>query len=558
MSTEDDWDGILSDDELELLGHLSPLRKTRVGGCIQNVLADKLDKNSSSVTRMLDRLEELRLLRREVVDNRRNPRHIEVMRFHGKRGPPKLVMITDRGDDYWRWNKARRPQPDGTARMSVLDSKEFRGCVELILAESPPIDAFRMAKAVLGNGPCANYVEAIEIIEGALDDRRCDRAMRVALYTLLADILELGGGSIILDHQWWYLFSWGRIPGTDEVLLREFLEGTFSIDWGKPAEIKKTDNDDAITISLGKDVVEIRLDRNRDRAILKPSDRGTRELIVREEHGELNIYRCRNIKERLLGRLRREMADTLAGSTRCTLLFDWGKVKDEHREALMGVMRKHGTEWRDGSVIEYHEGFCEEESPGFVTSDIVVFDGEYPYFILSMDDVSGGVFVDGDFSSPRYVERWDGESFSIYENWLVPDVVGALYRSIRWICAPGHFEWILHICLRAMEPPAMIFMVSDESRRTVNDIIEDVVRREPSLGEIVQDRLGEYIEQCERERERHSKLLQLDVTGMQTREVERLFRSIRNYKEILISLGLLPIPCAETDLGDDRTTSHPE
>lgn len=85
------------------------------------------------------------------------------------------------------------------------------------------------------------------------------------------------------------LFTWDKVPGQDDELLLDFLKETLSADWVENAQIKKIDNGEALTISSGKDLIEIRLDKDRENATLRTSDRKTIKLVVREKYGELKI-----------------------------------------------------------------------------------------------------------------------------------------------------------------------------------------------------------------------------------------------------------------------------
>ena len=49
-----------------------------------------------------------------------------------------------------------------------------------------------------------------------------------------------------------YLFSWDEVPGNDSRRLLKYLENNLNIDWAKNAEIEKSDDGKAITVTNGK------------------------------------------------------------------------------------------------------------------------------------------------------------------------------------------------------------------------------------------------------------------------------------------------------------------
>ena len=93
-----------------------------------------------------------------------------------------------------------------------------------------------------------------------------------------------------------YLFCWDYIPGNDSVILSEFLVQSFGINWIKTAgvvAICKEDNDKTIVVKSDKNSVSIRLNDEKNKAILvldisgKPHEF---KFNAKTENGRLNIY----------------------------------------------------------------------------------------------------------------------------------------------------------------------------------------------------------------------------------------------------------------------------
>ena len=91
-----------------------------------------------------------------------------------------------------------------------------------------------------------------------------------------------------------YLFSWGKVPGTDSERFLRFLMDDLDIGWVQNAKIVKSDDGKTLRIFNDKKSVEIKLDEVNKKAILKISDGKTRVLEVKKENGELNIYPEKN------------------------------------------------------------------------------------------------------------------------------------------------------------------------------------------------------------------------------------------------------------------------
>lgn len=212
----------------------------------------------------------------------------------------------------------------------------------------------------------------------------------------------------------YYFFCWDKIPGTDDGKLSDYLRDELRLDWADSAEIKKIDDEEAISISSGTNGIEIRLSGDRKTASLKTSDGGTLDFIVREEGGERIIY-------------------------------------GECIKVLLVVSMK-----------------CEE----------------------------GTIFVDGDFSVPRYVARRNVDGLMVYRNWLVPEEMAAAYNAMKWVCFPWCYKCIVDLCLQAMRPTADRYLLSEAASRTIDRMVDDVVQRDPSLFTVARERLLEFHQKC--------------------------------------------------------------
>jgi hypothetical protein len=79
------------------------------------------------------------------------------------------------------------------------------------------------------------------------------------------------------------LFTWDNVPreDSDTESLRQFLQGMFPFDWLEMAEIKKTENAAGITITHGKNTALIKLDIERNKAILTSRGKTFYHFILR-------------------------------------------------------------------------------------------------------------------------------------------------------------------------------------------------------------------------------------------------------------------------------------
>ncbi len=103
-----------------------------------------------------------------------------------------------------------------------------------------------------------------------------------------------------------YLFSWDKIPGSHDEILKAFLKQKFHIDWVKTAEINKIDNDKAITLSSNNNLISLTLNDEKTKVQLRTSDGRADEFITKKEKGVLNIYKDSNIKLKIRIAARKE------------------------------------------------------------------------------------------------------------------------------------------------------------------------------------------------------------------------------------------------------------
>ncbi len=86
----------------------------------------------------------------------------------------------------------------------------------------------------------------------------------------------------------WYVFSWDEIPGMDNGRLIEFLEQNYDIGWAKNAEIEKIDK--TITASAGEKSLSIRLNDEKNEAIMEINGVRSTRFEAALDNGKLKIY----------------------------------------------------------------------------------------------------------------------------------------------------------------------------------------------------------------------------------------------------------------------------
>ena len=87
-----------------------------------------------------------------------------------------------------------------------------------------------------------------------------------------------------------YLFSWDDVPGNDSMRILKYMRDNLKIDWAENAEIKKSDNSEAITLTKGENSLIFKLNKEENKVNLEISGGETYEYILKKEKGKLNIY----------------------------------------------------------------------------------------------------------------------------------------------------------------------------------------------------------------------------------------------------------------------------
>ena len=87
-----------------------------------------------------------------------------------------------------------------------------------------------------------------------------------------------------------FLFSWNNVPGNDSERLLRFLKYDIKIEWLENAEIKKSNDNKAITITNESNTLTIKLNKEENKAILCINGKETHEYILKEEGDNINIY----------------------------------------------------------------------------------------------------------------------------------------------------------------------------------------------------------------------------------------------------------------------------
>jgi len=92
------------------------------------------------------------------------------------------------------------------------------------------------------------------------------------------------------------LFSWTKIPGTDDERLKEFLKKRYHIDWVYTAGFVKSEDGKTINISKEDITLSLTLNDEESDVILKIDNIETDKFIAKKENGELKIYLIINRK----------------------------------------------------------------------------------------------------------------------------------------------------------------------------------------------------------------------------------------------------------------------
>lgn len=90
-----------------------------------------------------------------------------------------------------------------------------------------------------------------------------------------------------------FLFSWNKIPGSDNERLRVFIQN-FDIDWEGGIKIEKIENGNTIRLTNGTRNLSLRINNEKTKITIEFDDGRTDELIVKNENGNLNVYYTSN------------------------------------------------------------------------------------------------------------------------------------------------------------------------------------------------------------------------------------------------------------------------
>ena len=141
------------------------------------------------------------------------------------------------------------------------------------------------------------------------------------------------------------VFSWPKIPGTDESKLKGFLEEFYDIEWVYTARVAKSEDGKTINISKDDKTLSLTLNNDDSEVILKIDDIETDKFkfIAKEENGELKIYNIPRFHDfdKLAQHLREQEKKAIlifayngTGKTRLSMAFKNLGKKDESHDTL--------------------------------------------------------------------------------------------------------------------------------------------------------------------------------------------------------------------------------
>lgn len=87
-----------------------------------------------------------------------------------------------------------------------------------------------------------------------------------------------------------YLFSWNNVPGNESLKLLTFLKEDLDIGVTNNAKLLKLDEGMTISTTAEEGTIDITLDKNKKKALLKINGVKAYELQVKEDSGKLDIY----------------------------------------------------------------------------------------------------------------------------------------------------------------------------------------------------------------------------------------------------------------------------
>lgn len=88
-----------------------------------------------------------------------------------------------------------------------------------------------------------------------------------------------------------YLFSWEKIPGKNNKLIKKYLDKNYNIYWAEKAKIVKISDGKVIRVFDDKNYLSLSLNDDKTKAYLKINGNKIDEFIVKLEDGMLNIYK---------------------------------------------------------------------------------------------------------------------------------------------------------------------------------------------------------------------------------------------------------------------------
>lgn len=204
-----------------------------------------------------------------------------------------------------------------------------------------------------------NENEMICIIEGGqIRDERINSFFSVYYESFTK---EIKGDAVItvkqgisVEDKGEFLFTWDEISKNDRARFIEFLQYNFCINWVDMAQIKKPD--DLTFIASTKDnFVELVLNNEKTKAILKIDDGRTTALIVKKENGNLNIYKGDDMLYRCWQDHRGHKLRIPVGNvdTAKKVMEVWGCFDHAKPESVKNIIKNYNKKFNGGSELVY-------------------------------------------------------------------------------------------------------------------------------------------------------------------------------------------------------------
>ncbi len=106
------------------------------------------------------------------------------------------------------------------------------------------------------------------------------------------DWIDVKNASISYPTCQGHVFGWDNVPGSDEDILREFIEEKYELNWTKNAKIVKSKDNSTINISNQNRTLSLMLNNNKTNATLKIDNLRKDTFVALENNGMLDIYYC--------------------------------------------------------------------------------------------------------------------------------------------------------------------------------------------------------------------------------------------------------------------------